>query len=594
VTKLSIRKDANGYVEGALMSNSKGEIYKIGPMLPNGDFQIFYQYRGTGKEWHSYGQMSLKRLQDEYVLTPNGAADLQTAYEEVVLNTDKYDTSQDEEADTTTTTLASSTSLSNIQQMQRVLAEKQQTVDMAIAFMERQKSIMESLTRGLAEQIRKLQKIIDAIEMYLGTNASVVEIQTGRPIEGPIQIRQAILYMDEEYGDPRPNPKTGQKGLDFQCVEDFDAWLLANIDKIMAEKKGILAMKPSRQKRSYSDNVFLNASINEKNSMTYLIIRNGENIYRLWTNIVFGRRMFPTQEEMEVMFKTLDSDRVTSWDKEKVIDAEYVFKRNALIIQGLIDRTDFFKPLDPKANLFRPETYEGNIDLIRDDENILHDGRLSWKEWRLSVNKQIDVGSRVLFINPNYIHHGYETGKEYSSRYLVYSSRDNLPPLPTTGVYQIERKMEKKEYWQSDKRWLWFFWHNPGDEVWSSAGWRYDPHTRKNRVAFGIRPDDDFVINYDQIELSDIEYYLNVRRDKSEYVEFVMTLWTLRDRLEEEHIKELDFVNLIAGRLDVSLEVVWEAVTWWKFKNKWKRPISKDDAKALRMIERRLNKIGKA
>jgi hypothetical protein len=36
---------------------------------------------------------------------------------------------------------------------------------------------------------------------------------------------------------------------------------------------------------------------------------------------------------------------------------------------------------------------------------------------------------------------------------------------------------------------------------------------------------------------------------------------------------------------------------WWKFKNKWKRPIDQDDVKALRMIERKLkyeNKIYKS
>ncbi len=33
---------------------------------------------------------------------------------------------------------------------------------------------------------------------------------------------------------------------------------------------------------------------------------------------------------------------------------------------------------------------------------------------------------------------------------------------------------------------------------------------------------------------------------------------------------------------------VWEAIAWWKFKNKYKRPIDKDDAKALRMIQSKL------
>lgn len=31
-----------------------------------------------------------------------------------------------------------------------------------------------------------------------------------------------------------------------------------------------------------------------------------------------------------------------------------------------------------------------------------------------------------------------------------------------------------------------------------------------------------------------------------------------------------------------------EAIRWWKYKNKWKRPIDKNDTLALRMIERRI------
>ena len=35
---------------------------------------------------------------------------------------------------------------------------------------------------------------------------------------------------------------------------------------------------------------------------------------------------------------------------------------------------------------------------------------------------------------------------------------------------------------------------------------------------------------------------------------------------------------------------IWESIDWWKFKNMWKRPIDKDDAKALRMIIKRIFK----
>jgi len=38
--------------------------------------------------------------------------------------------------------------------------------------------------------------------------------------------------------------------------------------------------------------------------------------------------------------------------------------------------------------------------------------------------------------------------------------------------------------------------------------------------------------------------------------------------------------------------MVWEAVIWWKTKNKWKRALDKDNEKALRMIVNRLkNKV---
>lgn len=66
------------------------------------------------------------------------------------------------------------------------------------------------------------------------------------------------------------------------------------------------------------------------------------------------------------------------------------------------------------------------------------------------------------------------------------------------------------------------------------------------------------------------------------------------DELEQEKA----FVRLLIDRniskFDLNeeelAEKLWSLVDWWKFKNVWKRPIEKDDAKALRMIEKRLHK----
>jgi hypothetical protein len=60
----------------------------------------------------------------------------------------------------------------------------------------------------------------------------------------------------------------------------------------------------------------------------------------------------------------------------------------------------------------------------------------------------------------------------------------------------------------------------------------------------------------------------------------------------EETEREKEFVKLVMGRNKTTEEKVWEAIQWWKLKNKWKRGVDSDDAKALRMIERRIRREG--
>jgi hypothetical protein len=67
-------------------------------------------------------------------------------------------------------------------------------------------------------------------------------------------------------------------------------------------------------------------------------------------------------------------------------------------------------------------------------------------------------------------------------------------------------------------------------------------------------------------------------------------LIALKKRRTEELEREKLFVALVVNRLKCPEEDVWKAVDWWKHKNKWKRPIDQDDAKALRMIEKHLQK----
>jgi len=92
------------------------------------------------------------------------------------------------------------------------------------------------------------------------------------------------------------------------------------------------------------------------------------------------------------------------------------------------------------------------------------------------------------------------------------------------------------------------------------------------------------------MSLDDVEYYINNRYERKDYLEILPILYTIKKERLEEIKQEKDFVKAMADRNNVPEEKVWEAVNWWKNKVIWKRPIREDDAKAWRMIKGRIKK----
>ena len=88
----------------------------------------------------------------------------------------------------------------------------------------------------------------------------------------------------------------------------------------------------------------------------------------------------------------------------------------------------------------------------------------------------------------------------------------------------------------------------------------------------------------------------------------IPTFYDLRKELREENEAEQHFVTMTKGELlreypalgELDIEtMIWDAIEWWKNTKAtvWKRPIAKDDSKALEMIlqqvKRACKKAGK-
>jgi len=611
ISKPSDNKPTNKadlYQVGQVFIDSRGDYIRV---RENDGKVVKYDSLHHG-EWFPYGSDNLDRMDNRDWIPVNDIENLETSALVILQHYHEMDDDTEELSQETAIVKADGKKL--VEDAIQAVQAKMDMIEAARRVIERKTNEMHWMVSRMREKIERLNKIILVFELYLGVYEEIVQIQDGPAAlsKTPISIRQLVLYMDEEVGDPRKKAG-GQKGIDWQSIEDFDTWVLANYERVIPEDKGIVALKPSRQHRWYSADPWFNTIANAKNQMTYLLIRNGQKFYRIWTETNMGSLLFPTTDESDAIRKLLEDDNY-SFDKRDAQDKQYVFVRNAMILQGLMDRTDILQPTPHRINLLNPDTYAGLVNFVRDGEYTLGDGRLRFSEWLKKINSKLQPGSRVFMDFSAQFQSGYYIGRDdYKHRFLIYFTEYNTPPLPKPGVYQlsltdteardydrvpdgtfvdIDGKVRQQFKQVAVKRRKLRIQYNPKDTV-GDTGWSfsaYDPHPRKNRLSFLIYKNDGFIINVDQIDRSDIDYYLSNRIDRSNYLGMIPLLWGLRDFVISEREKEVDFVRLVAGRLGVDEDTVWEAVIWWRIKNKWKRSIRDDDAKALRMIEKRIRR----
>lgn len=620
-------------------------------------------------EWEKSSYVSLDNFRDRYLKLDKTLQEHWDEALQVIKGEKTIEEYADHGSDNITTgndntSLISKNSKESLQMIQQHLEDKKKKAQMVMAFvgyeMEKRKQELENIKQGMYEvvaqfkdKIKRIMRVITTIELYLGVDEEIFQLQDGpRASEDtPISFRQQLLYMDEETG----HWKDG--GLDFNDIAWFDEWLIKNnnFKNLVPEEKGVVVFRPRRNAKNYgSGDAWVEALKNIENlDKTYLLIRNGECLFRIYTDkIAIIPRLFPRKKELQQIIDKYNDEEI-SWrhnakeKKEALEDATYHYKQRATLLQGLIDRSEVFAPLPPqRPSIFKQEETPGAIQFIYDDEATLPSGRLPFEKWWDNINDKIAPGSRIL-ITGEYDYERYGRRKDFSERfYLAPNSSEglkNVPDLPKEGVYVVEefttsythtyRETEYKKKIEELKKsgtkyvdlgikkgkvWahpdektgskkiyqLKYFSNQPEltimymPEAEATTGWnRWDTHERKARTRFKIYKDDAFILNYDQIDLEDIEFYLTSRVDRHLYLSMMPILEKIKAQRLKELAQEKEFMKFVVARNKDKFKVVNEegvkkmvvdSVIWWKYKNKWKRPIKKDDTLALRMIERRI------
>lgn len=417
---------------------------------------------------------------------------------------------------------------------------------------------------SLRKTMRDIQEVINILNAYVGDGVEVKQITEGEPasIDTPISIRQRILFMDEEVAIIG---KDGQ-GLDYSGKDTFYEWLKdsGNRNIVLPEVKCVVVFKPKRFQHRYTRDSYTNNLLNQWNKHSFILIRNGDNVYSIESeNLNIYDAVIPTKQTLD---RILNADDYFSkkYQQEEMDSLKYRGLFFCMIIQGLVDRSTVFHPVKPNINIVK----NIGVDLIYDGEDSIGTGIDDFKTWLKKRSENIKRGSRIIYVN------GGKNLKYYSNDY-------SMPNPPKQGLYSVDEYDGKL-----------VFKYSPGDTYW---GWN-GPHDRQNRVSWVFEKHN--AINYDEIDLDELEMYLKDRTQRLYYVDILpLLLHCRREKLKEkqwENAFKESMIKYFSDKYNVALqpELLNEAVKWWKMKVIFKRPLKQDDAKSWRMIEKYcLNKL---
>jgi hypothetical protein len=299
------------------------------------------------------------------------------------------------------------------------------------------KGLMLSELNNLYAMQKKLRVVEDKIftlEVYAGLQEKVKQIADGEAA-GPdtkITVRQSLLFMDEE-----TLIDFDKGGMDFRNLRDFDEWVAKpeSMARVLPEPRGLVAFRVRRDEKDYGIpetiwDAWAHMEMNKLNFATYLLIRNGQKVYRIASAVDFQPRLIPLKGEFDDAFSETHTVKYGGWTGGK--DNRYIpdekettriapdnfdydthaeklrnhlkqYNRVVVLLQGLLDRSEVFHP-HPPINLADQNDMLEWLNLIRDEEGALGAGTLSktWEEYRDASNAGLEKGD---FIYSDYYDH---------------------------------------------------------------------------------------------------------------------------------------------------------------------------------------------
>ena len=379
--------------------------------------------------------------------------------------------------------------------------------------LEKQKQELKSQIVEMEKWLKGKYRVICAYETYLGTKEEIVElIGEGKTSNEPIHLYQAVRFMDEEYGIVNLEKITEttyveMDAFDYKNIDLFDKWITENYKMFIPSERGIVMWRIRRLKKDYGD-TWENMVCNGYNANCYFLIRNGERLYRIFSDVTSkDDTMFPTEHQSIEAGKRWFTSK--EFDQESFMKNTLPWKYILVAIQGILDRTDILgTDCQFKTNLLCGLFDKEKIVLVRDKERkdlIGDDTMPSWSTYLKENRNKTKVGDRIIITDlwgsKNY-YSGHTDDISFICDHNIGWRRRWVGIPNRSKVYEIKDYDEKK-----DKYKILYF-----EERW------YDD-IKKKRTAIWLDKTEFF--NLSQTTEEDLKYYLNDRRERENYLDML-------------------------------------------------------------------------
>lgn len=413
--------------------------------------------------------------------------------------------------------------------------------------------------QSVIDYAERLNQGLTSLGLYTGENVLVETLCEGpeAPVDAPLTIFQRKLFLDEEYA-----VNLGEGGADWKSLEDFANALETDealLERMMPAPRAVVAVQWRRRDREYLEidsaaAALLNEMMNQPNRRAFLLVRNGRNVHRVFSEVATEKtsRLFPTTDEANRPFRgvfrddeeiTIESVRFTDSLREHEKIALH-YRRLLVLLWGLNDRLGLFGEFYDRSSyrsFMEPGFQQEHFRFVYDDERLLAGNRPKLRDFIRDMNRHLQSGSRVLCHWPRLLTPAIAPACVKNREGRSYHGYDvRYQPTASHGVCVAFRRGEEIFVETEVEGWSWA---TNGDRRFTA---KFNLSVAQDRFAGA---ENGFFV-LDAVTPEDIEHYIHDRAARADYLFYLQSFFEIRALLRADRKHEAPMREALAAAFE--------------------------------------------